>query len=284
MKTGGQGTVTVFALAVLLVAGFPESLPADGKKLEVTADQAAIHIDPQTASAVVEVLERDSILTLASPMKIKIYWFYVYFISPQTGKTRAGYVHDSLVRPLYPLVKVINISGGTGGASNGEIDPEAGNLINPSWGVTKESIIRTEGRPYEEEQADGVRILRYRRSAMNRKWQVEYVLGETGLITTRYRLLENYFDSSRYIQDYNKLRIFLTQKVGEPRSDKVVWRKKVYEKVEEDPGTALANGYMVYLSEWVFRDTSVKLKLDGAGEQVSLAAEVRDVKARIPGD
>lgn len=278
-KTGKLISVyLIFAAAFAAVVLAPSPLSAEGKRLEVTSERANVYIDPDSRSAVVETLERGAILTLASPMKMKINWFYVYYLSPRSGATRAGYVHDSLVRPLYPLVKSVNISSGDS-ADKGEINPESVDILNPAWGTTRESIIRTEGRPSEETGTNGLRILCYRRAIMNRNWQVEYVLGDGGLITTRYKLLDAYYDNARYIDDYNKLRVFLTSKVGEPRSDKVVWKKEGVSDLKSDPGAALGRGYVLYSSEWVFRDVSVRLKLDGAGTRVALAAEVQDVKA-----
>ncbi len=273
---GGLGLlVMLFSFSVLVT----RPLHADGKKLEVTAGRAEVRIDPSSRSALVAVLDQGAILTLASPAKMKVNWFYVYFLSPGSGQTRAGYVHDSQVRPLYPLVKVINISTGGKETANERLDPGSGGVFEPSWGATLESILRTEGRPTSDESKDGLRVLRYRRNIMNRKWLVDYVLGGQGLITTRYKLLEEYADNSHYLEDYNTLRAYLNGKVGEPRSDKTVWKNKVFEKNAEDPVEALTRGHVAYSSEWVFRDTSVRIMLGGEGSMVALNAEIQDVKS-----
>lgn len=279
MKNGKIVCLAGLSLALFMTIPSLMPLRAEGKRLEVTVGKADIYVDPSPRSALVASLSRGAILTLASPAKMKVNWYYVYFISPESGRTRAGYVHDSQVRPLYPQVRVINISSGVPDSNSVALDPGSGDPFDPSWGTTRESIVRTEGKPSDAESKNGVEVLRYRRKIMNRNWQVEYVLGDGGLITTRYKLLEDYSDSARYIEDYNTLRVYLKTKVGEPRSDKVVWRNKVFEQARATPAEALSRGYVAYSSEWVFRDTSVKIKLDGVGNMVALNAEIQDVKS-----
>ncbi len=279
MKNGKIACLAGFSLALFMAIPSLMPLRAEGKRLEVTAEKADVYVDPSSRSALVTSLSRGAILTLASPAKMKVNWYYIYFISPESGRTRAGYIHDSQVRPLYPQVRVINISSGTPDSNSTVLDPGSGDPFDPSWGTTRESIVRTEGNPSDDESKDGIEVLRYRRKIMNRNWQVEYVLGDGGLITTRYKLLEDYSDSARYLEDYNTLRVYLNTKVGEPRSDKVVWRNKVFEQARATPAEALSRGYVAYSSEWVFRDTSVKIKLDGAGNMVALNAEIQDVKS-----
>lgn len=277
-----KGSIIIFFMFIFsLSLALPSSTAlADSKKLEVIIQKANIHLEPSETSPLVESLDRGTILTLASSSRVKIYWFYVYFISPATGKTRAGYVRAEQVRPLFPALKVIHISSEGEISSPREMDTTSGNLFDLEWGISKNQIIRSEGRPFSQESRDGLEILRYRKEIMNKKWQVEYVVGEQGLITTRYQLLENYFNKSLYLEDYNKLRLHLTEKAGDPRSDKVLWQNPVYEKQKEDPGSALANGHIVFASEWVFRDTSVKLKLAGEQNIIVLNAEVQDVKSK----
>lgn len=255
---------------------------ADGKKLEVVVERANIYMEASERSPVVATLSRGSILTWACTQKARLNWYYVYFVSERTGRTLAGYVHDSLVRPLFPLLRVINISSEDEILNPREIKPESGELLDIEWGASRESIIRREGKPLSTESSGGLEVLRYKREIMNKTWQVEYILGGEGLLSTRYQLLENYTDKSRYIEDYEKLRAYLTDKVGRPRSDRVVNNDPAYNNGYNNAGDSLGKGLVAYSSEWVFSDKSVRLKLEGAGNRVALAAEVQDVKAKSP--
>lgn len=275
---------TVAALAAVLVGLLLSAGRglADGKKLEVVAERADIYLEASERSPVLETLGRGSILSLACTQKTRLNWYYVYFVSERTGRARAGYVHDSLVRPLFPLLRVINISSEDEILNPREIKPESGELLDIEWGAGRETVIRREGKPLSTETAGGLEVLRYKREIMNKTWQVEYILGGEGLLSTRYRLLENYTDKSRYIDDYEKLRAYLTEKVGRPRSDRVVKNDPAYNNGYNNVGDSLSKGLVAYSSEWVFSDKCVRLKLEGAGNRVALAAEVQDVKAKSP--
>jgi hypothetical protein len=278
-KASRASALPAVLVSLLLLAG--RGL-ADGKKLEVVAERANIFLEASERSPVVETLGPGSILSLACTQKTRLYWYYVYFVSQRTGRTRAGYVHESLVRPLFPLLRVINISSDDEILNPREIRPESGELLNIEWGASRETIIKREGKPLSTESAGGLEVLRYKREIMNKTWQVEYILGAEGLLSTRYRLLENYTDKSRYIEDYEKLRAYLTEKVGRPRSDRVVNNDPAYNNGYNNVGDSLSKGLVAYSSEWVFSDKSVRLKLEGAGNRVALAAEVQDVKAKSP--
>lgn len=279
----GIGRALAAAVAAALLAGLAVS-PAfgDGKKLEVSAANAAVRLDPDGKSPVVEMLPRGAVIALGSPVRMKKAWLYVYFTSLGSGKTRSGYILEAEVRKLYPEIKVVHIS------TEGEIlNPTA---VNPDafaqpvveWGTTRASIEATEGKPVQEYSSGGVLVLQYKRTLMDKKCLVEYVLDRDRLVTARCHLLENYADKARYVEDYNVIRGFLTSRVGTPRSDKVTWQGLPEEQHNEPLGEALLRGQVEFSSEWVFRDTSVHLVLAGANNKVSLGAEITDVKSRNP--
>ncbi len=269
--------------AILLYPFLAGPALADGKKLEITADKAVVHLDPDDLSPAVETLSRGAVVSLASGVKLKTNWYYVSFPSLRSGNTRSGYILDSQVRKLYPALNVVLVS------TEGEIvDPKAINLDRPNlpnleWGATKASILLTEGKPQSETaDGDGVEILGYRRDIMDKKCLVEYVLDRDRLVTTRFHLIENYADKERYIDDYNRIRGFLIAKVGEPRSDRTIWQANTQVERGVRLGEALSKGKVEFSSEWVFRDTSVHIVLAGGDNRVRFGAEIMDVKTRNP--
>jgi hypothetical protein len=269
------------AAAVVLLFG---SLPAgaQSKKLQVIQDKADVRLDAGERGTVIETLPRGSILTLASLVKTKINWYYVYFTSLQSGNTRAGYIHDSCVRKLFPSLKVIHISSEDEILSPTEIDLNSFYTPPLQWGTSREEIIRTEGRPQDLDVSEGREVLVYRREIMKKKCQLEYILDERRLVQARLRLLENYADKNRYIEDYRKICGFLTAKVGTPRAERVIWQDHSYESQNDCWGIALSQGHVEFRSEWVFADTEVCLTLAGGNDRVVFDADIYDVKTKKP--
>jgi len=282
MKTTRRRFAELLAIALLIPAFLALPAPGDGKKLQVILDKAVVRLDPSDGSPAIETLSRGAILSLASAVKTKISWFYVYFTSMQSGNTRSGYIHESCVRKLFPSLRVIQITSGDEILNPEEIDLESSYKPNMEWGTTREELIRLEGRPQVQDASEGIEILTYRREILKKKCQVEYVFDGDSLIQTRFRLLENYADKNRYIEDYRKLRQHLTATVGMPRSDRTVWQDHFYENQNDCWGIALSQGHVEFLSEWVVRDTEVRLTLAGANNHVQFGAELSDVKTKKP--
>lgn len=277
----GRAAVLAIGLAAVLSA-FALWAGADVKKLETVPEKAAVHLDPDPRSPVVETLGRGSILTLASSTRFRTDWLYVQFASGRSGSMRSGYIREALVRKLYPSLRIQHISSEDEILNPKELDTTAGVMPVLEWGVSKERIVQVEGRPLSQEASQGLEILRYRREIMNRNCLVEYAVGRNGLVAARLSLREKYSDKNQYIDDYNTLRAFLNASVGRPRSDNVVWQNRYYERENGRWGAALGMGHLAFSSEWVFRDTSVQLKLSGENDQVVLGAELYDVKAKNP--
>lgn len=267
-------------LCVAAIGLLTGTAPADGKKLEVIVEHSTVHLDPDGQSPVVEILPKGTIISLASPVRMKKLWLYISFTSFRNGSVRSGYVPESEVRKLFPVLNVVQIS------SEDEIlDPKAIDLTSPvranlEWGITKESIIRTEGKPNNQTMSGGLEVLEYRRELMNKKCLVEYILDRNRLVTARINLLENYADKNRYLDDYDKIRGFMTAKVGEPRSNKTTWQGKSQPTPTQGMGDALSKGEVEFSSEWVFGDTSVHIVLCGGNNRVSFGAELVDIKSR----
>ena len=219
MSTGKRryqapAAVAAVLLAILWLSAIPAT--ANGKKLQVIQDKAAVRLEATERSAVVETLGRGAVLTLGSDVRTKVNWYYVYFTSLQSGNTRAGYIHESCVRKLFPTLRVIEIQSGDEILNPTEIDLDSPFQPNLKWGSTKADIVRTEGRPQGEDMSQGLAVLRYKRELMKKKCEIEYLLDGNKLVGARCRLMENYADKNRYVEDYNRLRDFLTAKVGSP--------------------------------------------------------------------
>ena len=276
------------AVAFLLLFGlsFPPG-PARAEtivRLEVTAEKAAIHLEPDARSPVVETLSRGAVVRLSSAIKFRTNWFYILFVSSRSGRTLCGYILDELVRKLNSTLRVVNITPG----EEEIVDPKEFDLTGEpmpkmEWGKTKAGILRAEGHPLGRDISGGLEVLSYHRDLLGKKCLLAYVLDDEKLVAIRLHLLERYADKDRYVADYNKIRDFLTEKVGKPRSNNVDWREdRAFADRDKGWGTALSTGCLRLAAEWVFQDTDLRLSLTGDNNKVFFAAEANDNKAKNP--
>jgi hypothetical protein len=284
-KPGSTRAAAAVALGLVVVA-LTLPVPARAEivvKLEVTAEQAAVHLEPNGQSPVVETLPRGTVVKLSSAMKFRTNWFYVLFVSSRSGRMLTGYILDGVVRKLNSTIKVVDLTPASAESSNPrEFDLTAEPLPSIIWGTSREGIVRVEGRPLATEESGDMEFLSYRRDVFNKRCLVAYILASQRLISVRVSLLENYANKDRYVTDYNKIRDYLNARLGEPRFDNVVWKDRAYAERGEALGTAVTSGSLSLSSEWVFGDTGLRLSLTGEPGGILFAAEINDIKAKNP--
>ena len=278
-------TAAGIVLALALIALVRPS-PARAEivvRLEVTAEKAQIHLEPDDRSPVVETLARGTVLKQASAMKFRTIWLYVSFSSTRSGRTLSGYVTEGIVRKLNSTLKIIDLTPAEPEISNPkEFDLKAVHLPRVAWGQTEDGIMKAEGRPLSREHSGDMEFLRYHRDVLGKRCLVTYVLVDRRLASLRLHLLERYADKDRYIADYNRLREFLNAQVGEPRFNNVVWKDRAYAERGEKLGAAVTSGSLTLSSEWVYQGTGLRLSLSGENSEVLFAAEINDLKAKNP--
>jgi len=271
----GNKLAIIIATTYLILA---MPLSAQAKKLQVISEKANLYLDADERSPVVETLLKGATMTLASAIKTRTNWFYVYYISLQTGKTRSGYILDSLVRKLYADGKVISISSEDEVSQPGDLDFDDGYQPILDWGAAKDKIINLEGRPSGQEKVNGLEVIRYKRSIMAKNCLVEYIFDNNRLITARYNLLEKYVDKNRYIEEYLKIKENLVSKIGVPRADTVTWQDPTYKSNIAYWGRALSMGHVEYQTTWELSGTELKITLTGSDDQVSFGTEFNGLK------
>lgn len=111
MKTKAKGVIGTIAAAAVLISMFSGPLFSSEKRLKVISESADIHLDPNDSSIIIETIAEGTIVTLASVVKFKKTWNYVYFASEKTGRLKSGYIQDSLIEKLYDQTKIITIKG-----------------------------------------------------------------------------------------------------------------------------------------------------------------------------
>jgi hypothetical protein len=267
----GGTRIAIAVAAVCLGLALPQA--AQAKKLQVVSDQAAIHLDPNASSPVIENLARGATMTLASAIKSRTSWYYVYFTSSRTGKTRSGYISENMVRKLYPDLKIVDIS-----AEDEIAQPEALDFADNYkpvmlWGADKGAVLEIEGRPIGQEKVEEVEIVTYKRRVMGRRCLLEYVFDDEHLAATRLSLLDNFTDKNWYIEDYLKLKDFAVSKMGSPVDDQVLWQDASFKGDDRLWGKALSQGQLEFRAHWDVGGTDVRMKLVGGGNQIAFGAE-----------
>jgi hypothetical protein len=277
-------TLAVFVMGFALAASLPRAARAEiVVRLEVTAEKAAIHLEPDPRSPVVETLVRGSVIRLSSAVKLRTNWYYVQFVSLRSGRILTGYVLDSVVRKLNSTLRIVDLTPtGPEIADPKEFDLSASIIPDIQWGQTEAGIMRAEGRPLSQDLSGDMEFLRYHRELLGKKCLITYVLVARKLASVRVHLLERYANKDRYVADYNQLREFLNAKIGEPRYNNVVWKDRAYAERGESLGTALTSGTLSLSSEWAYRGTGLRLSLTGENSEVQFTAEINDLKAKTP--
>jgi len=99
---------------ILIISGFflfslSGTISALSIKYKIITEKANIYLKPSDSSPVIEVLDKDTLLMSASPLKFKKVWNYVYFKTEDSGKTKSGYINDDAVIKIKTTTNVITI-------------------------------------------------------------------------------------------------------------------------------------------------------------------------------
>ena len=89
--------ISIFLFIFVLILS---PLLSQQKKLKVIDEKASLYLEPEKKSAVVEMIDRGSILTVLSQEIIKDSWYYVSFRSEDQSITITGFVLASAVEVI----------------------------------------------------------------------------------------------------------------------------------------------------------------------------------------
>jgi hypothetical protein len=101
----------VIFMFVLIFLLFLAPLSAQKDKMIVVAIRAAIYLDPDPESPIIETAQRGAILSLLSADKIREDWYYVSFYSEEKFINFTGFVHASAVEMMYEVPEVKKAKG-----------------------------------------------------------------------------------------------------------------------------------------------------------------------------
>jgi hypothetical protein len=252
---------------------FSGLLQAQFKKYQVVVPKANLHLDPDEKSPVVVAVPAGEVLSQASAVKFRHNWIFVYYVSPEKGRTLAGYVKQQMLRKLFPEVNAILISSGEQDFKPKDLDLNRTYEFPVYWGMPQSKLFETEGKPLAQDKSGETEVYQYRREIMNKQCLVEYIFWRNELISARYHLLDIYTDYNFYISDYLKIKNYLENKFGQPVNDRVVWLDATYQNKNEFWGKALGAGQLEFRSSWLVKDTELAITLTGSNNQVAFVAE-----------
>lgn len=257
-------------LVLILFSGLAGAQP---KKYQVITPRITLHLEPNEKSPVVANVLRGEILTQASAVRFRHHWIFVYYYSAEKGKTLAGYAQERFLRKLFPEVNSVLISNGNGDFQYTELDFSQDFKFPFSWGISKEKVIETEGKPQYQEKSEQTEILRYQKEIMSRTCLVEYIFWQNELTSARFYLLNDYPDRNQYINDFMKAKDYLGSRYGQPIKEQVVWLDSTYKEKRDFWGKALGAGLLEFRASWMLKRTEVEIILTGSDNRVAFLAE-----------
>lgn len=240
------------------------------RKLKIIVDQASVHLDPDKRSTVVAMLDKGTLVSLGSERKFRKNWNYVYFTAEKSGRTKSGYILDSLVEKLFEVTKKSTIQ--REGDESGNQAGSKKNFRNTRWGMNKAQVVRIEGSPNHHERSGGLDIIQYPQKILNMDCMIGYVFAHNRLTKAKYSFLANYEDKNQYIHSYEKIRDILIQKYGKPEAEKALWQDKQYQDDRSNWGLALSQGHFEVSSHWKDSETEIQLRVYGGRNRIFLVA------------
>lgn len=271
MKNKSRNVWGLF-LVLLIVFSLPLSfLFSLDKKVRVCVDKASVHLDPAKKSPVVATLGKGTLLTLGNERKFRVNWNYVYFNSEKTGRIRSGYILDDSIEKLYQKTKVLTIQGD--GVKSENKEEIKNHFRGTRWGMSKEQVVRIEGRPNHLENSEGIDFIQYPQRILNMDCMIGYVFAENNLAKARYSFLGKRGDKNQYIEEYDKIKEILIKIYGKPANEWAVWHDPQYKNDYSSWELAVCQGHLELNSKWTDAETEILLHLSGGKNRLSLEVD-----------
>lgn len=260
---------TVFALSLVCLLFFGLSLWAAEKKLRVVVDQAAIYLNPDEKSPVLDMLGKGTVIGMLSPVRMKTLWYYVSYQSA-SGGLKSGYIKIENVEPLFQAQKIITIKGEDSTLFTAS---PLSHLEPGLWSLAKEKIMGLEGPPDNRRTFENFEVFEYRRNLKDYEAYLEYIFSDDTLIQVRLELKQVSGAKNDALRSYDQLKNFLAAKFGPPFEDMVRWENPTFRYDELSWGYAVSLGHLIYQARWVALSLELELKLRGENKTIFLEFE-----------
>jgi hypothetical protein len=93
------------------------------------------------------------------------------------------------------------------------------------------------------------------------------------LVRARYSFLQKHTNKNDYISDYKAINNALTEKYGNPTSDKEHWGNDLYKDDYDKKGFAVSLGHLKYFAGWETSTTDITSALTGDNYEIRHVTE-----------
>lgn len=136
------------------------------------------------------------------------------------------------------------------------------------WGASKGDVKEVEGSaPIFEEDL----YIVYQDTIGGLKANVFYQFYNDKLASAAYIFTEQHSQDNGYISDFKMVDDLLTEKYGEPESEKVNWEDDLYRDDPSRYGFAVSIGHLSYFTTWIDGDVEISNMLAGDNYTVNHA-------------
>ncbi|HNP29210.1 MAG TPA: hypothetical protein PKK23_09215 [Nitrospirales bacterium] len=122
----------------------------------------------------------------------------------------------------------------------------------------------------------------YRRQIEGIDASLTYTFYEDQLAQANYLFEPKHDDAVDYIQDFHKVKNWITQSYGMPTSVQEIWLDSLYQYDQSLWGQAVLRGHLKMVAEWRNDTTQITLLLDGGEDTIGLMADFDSVAIMPP--
>ena len=141
------------------------------------------------------------------------------------------------------------------------------------WGMSKSAVkVAEKLDKVEENITEYPNGFAFKSSVANLQCFIHYYFTEDDKLALGvYDFAEEYTNSNKHIDDYNRIKSVLTKKYGKSFDlPEITWRKDLYRDDPSRYGRSVSLGYHTYMSKWDTNDTDIILFLGGDNFKVNL--------------
>lgn len=100
-----------------------------------------------------------------------------------------------------------------------------------------------------------------------------YILVNDKLVRGKYRILEDYSNTLKYLSTYDDLSASASKKYGSPIEEKTYWLNDLYKSDRRQWGTAVARGHLSKFTTWETAGTKITLAVLGQNSGPAVVIE-----------
>jgi hypothetical protein len=137
--------------------------------------------------------------------------------------------------------------------------------VQPTWELRSPILESSEQRVAYRTQIEGIDT------------SLTYTFYEDKLAQANYLFEPKHDDGADYVQDFHKVKTWITQSYGMPTLVQEIWLDSLYRYDQSLWGQAVMRGHLKMVAEWRNETTLITLLLDGGADTIGLMADFDSV-------